>query len=465
MKMEIEDKKIERRQNILIVLGLMVLIGLMGGLTYAFFNYTKTGDTNLLTLGNIEFSSNYTSISLGNAFPVPKSSIQNSGTGMSDLAVSITGKTTYAGGIDYRIKAVEVSVEAGEKNIPISLHVSQDGLNTNGNEIMLFSFEDGAQVTEDAEFAAGHIVQGTTTVEGSVMLKAYVDAASVVISDTYGENGETVASFGEGKTVLTTEEWNALQGESGGVSFKIKVEAEEGNDKAGAIGYISYNKNGLQGVTPQRQSIMSGQTTTITGTLNVPGFVGWAESANALEPEYKVGQSVNFSQSKTLYAVIVPTLTSCPNCQYTYPSSTIYTNWNTSSQETTTLTTGLYKNYNSLLDAEKNYFLGVVLNSSNEVTRAYACGVKSENPNQGEVFCVEGTINGSTYAANENVLNPIYGVYDSGTNLGCEDNTTSLVCHGAINASIDDDGEAEVSVDTNNKCSVSHDGSAICVTE
>ena len=298
-----EAKKINRRQNILIIVGLIVLFGMIGGVTYAFFNYTRTGSANLLSLGNISFSSAYDQITLGNAFPVSKQSIHNSGTGMSDLEISITGMTSYDGGIDYRINAVDVEVEVGEKEIPISLYVTQDGLDDDGNEIMLFSFEDGAQVEENAEFAAGHIVKNADT-DGVVMLKAYVDAANIVVSDTYGNGGETDASFGTGKTVLTTEEWNALQGEGGGISFRIQVIAEEGNDDANATAYITYNKNGFKGVTPKRQPIFSGQTNTIQGNLDVTGFLGWSESPTATVATYEYGDVVNFNTDKVLYAVI-----------------------------------------------------------------------------------------------------------------------------------------------------------------
>ncbi len=69
-------------------------------------------------------------------------------------------------------------------------------------------------------------------IDGSITIKAYLDKNKILISDTYN-NGEeptetngTPASLGEGKTVFTTAEWNALQ--SSGVSFQVKVEANQG---------------------------------------------------------------------------------------------------------------------------------------------------------------------------------------------------------------------------------------------
>ena len=61
---------------------------------------------------------------------------------------------------------------------------------------------------------------------------------------------------------------------------------------------------------------------------------------------------------------------------------------------------GLYDNYEELIATTgKNYFLGVKLNSSNEITNAYACGVKDDVP-----FCIEGTSDESKYTANQTLL-------------------------------------------------------------
>ena len=48
-----------KKQNILLMLGIFVLVGLIGAVTYAFFNYTRTGDANLLRVGNIDFLLSY----------------------------------------------------------------------------------------------------------------------------------------------------------------------------------------------------------------------------------------------------------------------------------------------------------------------------------------------------------------------------------------------------------------------
>ena len=81
----------------------------------------------------------------------------------------------------------------------------------------------------------GYIVPNNPTgtivgIDGSITIKAYFDKDLLKISDTYdgseSDNMGTTNEWAEGKTVITTAEWNALQ--SSGVSFKVKVEANEG---------------------------------------------------------------------------------------------------------------------------------------------------------------------------------------------------------------------------------------------
>ena len=87
---------------------------------------------------------------------------------------------------------------------------------------------------ENATLASGKIKAGGSTSNnftGHIYIKAYLDAGAIAISDTYDANDPgtdnmgTTNSKAQGKTVITTPEWNALQ--NSGVSFKVKVEANE----------------------------------------------------------------------------------------------------------------------------------------------------------------------------------------------------------------------------------------------
>ena len=292
-------------------------------------------------------------------------------------------------------------------------------------------------IKNNENLVVGYIKSGQDGVDGNIVIKAYIDKNKIVISDTYPEevvrtvnenfdgtacsvaltgvanastycasssalqeaidnedledaqisalvssgmvteytNG-TPASFGEGRTVLTTTEWNGLQ--TNGVSFQVKVEANEG--------------------------------------------VWVEEPANG-------------------------TIESCPDCKFIYTTDTMYTTWNNKSETPTEITSGYSENYNDIVTSSgKNYFLGVKLNNNNEVTNAYACGVKDGTP-----FCIEGTSDGSKYTANQtllqgaNLYNNSCTVESDLTECGPWDNSGSLsaraISYGHVGAGIgyDDD--------------------------
>ena len=142
-----------------------------------------------------------------------------------------------------------------------------------------------------------------------------------------GENG-TTEQWTNGRTVLTTAEWNSLA--SNPLSFKIKAESNEG----------------------------------IWTTTQIDSCIG----------------------CKFLYQDI----------DVEDSSTHLYTTWNYGGESggypvqvtPSTLTTGLYDNYLDLVNTTgKNYFLGVKLNSNNQPTNAYACGIKDGTP-----FCIEGSL-------------------------------------------------------------------------
>ena len=132
---------------------------------------------------------------------------------------------------------------------------------------------------------------------------------------------------------------------------------------------------------------------------------------------------------KSLY----PTMAEmCPGCVYTNTEDSYWTTWNTESETPTVLTSNDYEeNYQTVItNSGKNYFLGLKLNGSNQITNAYACGVYNSHP-----FCIEGTSDGSKYSANSSYLYDIYGEYDDSTNTGCRSFGSNVECHGAVGAS------------------------------
>ena len=349
-----EVKRSNKKQNLLLVLGLIAFIGLVGGVTYAFFNYTRTGAGNTIRVGRIAFISRQTeTINLSNLFPIDptETGIMDDEEKVGTLEIEIEGDTDYVDGVEYLISTVNSSITSNGKTLPISLDVTVTNLGTssdsyftarNSKNATIYKKLVGDTLTGDEQVLVGYIKPNTTSgtkegVNGKITIKAYLDKNKILISDTYNDgekptdNMGTPASLGEGKTVFTTTEWNALQ--QNGVSFQIKVEANEGI---------------------------------------------WVE-----EPAQG-------------------TIESCPNCKFIYTTDILWTTWNNQSQTPTVLTSGYSTNYNDIVTTSgKNYFLGVVTNASNQITNVYACGIY----NGTTPFCIEGTADGANYSSNSSFIN------------------------------------------------------------
>lgn len=99
--------------------------------------------------------------------------------------------------------------------------VVYDGQVKNNNQVLVGYIAPNAQ--------AGTI----SGINGTITIKAYIDSSKILVSDTYnGGNppyGDKLlpVEYGAGKTILTTEEWNSLQGNNK-LSFKVKIESNDG---------------------------------------------------------------------------------------------------------------------------------------------------------------------------------------------------------------------------------------------
>ncbi len=235
------------KQILLSVIGVAILVVAVVGVSFAFFNYTRTGAPNTVSTGTITFNTTNSEINITNVFPIAKTAVATDTTNVGTGAVTISGYTNYNKGIDFTVTAESVSNNIGTANgkLPISVSVTPNSLSSvtaygsNSGTMTVNSYEDGATITSGSVLASGRI-PANTNVNGSLTIKAYIDAAGVAISDTYygnttatpaptGPNDQfgTTTEWVNGRTVLTTAEWNALA--STPASFKIRVVAEEGN--------------------------------------------------------------------------------------------------------------------------------------------------------------------------------------------------------------------------------------------
>ena len=361
-----EENNNKKKIMIPIVFVLLLVIAVVG-VTYAFFNYTRTGSTNTLRTGRIYFSTEQTNnntINLTNIFPMTKEQALADTSTNGTLVVTFTGDTTYTDGIEYLLTIDDVTRTA---NVPISLIMdvnvtttatgsSPVALTENANYYTAREAKTASMYKAEGEdttinstthkiitdietgkyLLAGYIKSGNDVVNGTVTIKAFIDTDNILITDTPNDQsnaptGYTDGTVTTGKTVISTTDWNSLQ--STGVSFKIKGEANEGI---------------------------------------------WVE-----EPAQG-------------------TIESCPNCKFIYSTNDMWTTWNTASQSPTILTSGYSTNYNDIVTSSgKNYFLGVVTNVSNQITNAYACGIY----NGTTPFCIEGSADGANYSSNSSFIN------------------------------------------------------------
>ena len=297
----------EQRKNeklMLTIVGIAILVIGLIGVTYAFFNYTRTGSANVIKTGRIYFNSEQgTAINLTNMFPIDVTNgIPNDNTKVGTVTLNVTGDTTYDEGIEYLVSAVNVQNTIGSganaKSLPISIDVSVTNNSTNdpattlgtsnndyytnrGGNSSIYKVLAKDTISDNDQLLVGYITKGSTGVDGNIVIKAYLDKSKVAITDTYDgnetDNMGTTTEWVNDRVTFTTQEWNSLQ--ANGVSFQIRVESNEG---IWVKELITYNANGGT-VSTTYKELESGATT--YGELAIPtapegyAFDGWYTEA------------------------------------------------------------------------------------------------------------------------------------------------------------------------------------------
>ena len=106
--MEEENKLVKKEKNngselLLGILGIILIIGLTFGITYAFFNYTKTGSANTVSTGIIQFDyEDGSTLQLSNQFPISESELTDD----FKLTFTVTGHNTLPSGVTFNVYAV-----------------------------------------------------------------------------------------------------------------------------------------------------------------------------------------------------------------------------------------------------------------------------------------------------------------------------------------------------------------------
>ena len=135
---------IKTKKQMFLVIGVFALILLLGTASYAFFNYTRTGESNTVSTGRIAFSSNYTAVNLANAFPITSQEASDaSNPNVRTISISVTGDTDYSEGMEYLITATDVNMTTGTKSMPLTMEVGVESNTENNPATTLGSMETG----------------------------------------------------------------------------------------------------------------------------------------------------------------------------------------------------------------------------------------------------------------------------------------------------------------------------------
>ena len=212
-----------KKANALMILGLFVLIGMIGGLTVAFFNYTRTGSPNTITTGHIEFSSSQELLELSNAFPISTSDAITDTSNTDEAIITISGNTTYSTGVEYLITTEDTHVTIGTgitaKTVPISIAITPEKTGDLGTEANGLTSGDYWQqrgsttsyytnlydgIGDGKKVMAGYIAPGQTGVNGTISIKAFFDKDKIAITDTY--SGYSTKTYYEINSPLTQEQ-------------------------------------------------------------------------------------------------------------------------------------------------------------------------------------------------------------------------------------------------------------------
>ncbi len=125
--MEENNIQINNKKTFLSILGVAILVVGLVGITYAFFNYTRTGSANTIRTGEIYFNAEQgNTVTLSDLFPITvaqNETVTASTPGVGSLSLHITGNTTYEEGVEYLIEAVDVT-SSGQSALPISIQIA-----------------------------------------------------------------------------------------------------------------------------------------------------------------------------------------------------------------------------------------------------------------------------------------------------------------------------------------------------
>ena len=143
------------------------------------------------------------------------------------------------------------------------------------------------------------------------------------------------------------------------------------------------------------------------------------------------------------------TIDSCENCAFSFYNEESSKQYGTN--KTLKDYTYDYKELKTTTGESRKMFLGHILENG-KIKRGFACGINNEN-----VFCIEGTRDGSKYEDNVDILRRIFG------DDNCEEDDYFIICKDDISAATNRDGTVNVGVSSDDlECMAISNGTMNC---
>lgn len=223
------------KQVLLSVIGVAILVVAVVGVSFAFFSYSVTGEeANTVQTGTIVFTGSSTRMNVTNAFPVAAATADvvedDTNPNVGYATVSVKGNTTYDSGIDFNVRATNISAGGTYDGKAIKPTVTVDVSTSLPEGVTVTSDHTDGALSGTAEvLAAGKISKNAaemTTEVPVLTIRAFYDITKYHISDT----PETITNMlpagwdATNGVIVPTDTWNTLSA----YSFKIEINAVEG---------------------------------------------------------------------------------------------------------------------------------------------------------------------------------------------------------------------------------------------
>ena len=193
------------------IIGLLIVIAGML-ITYAFFNYTRTGSSNTLATAPIffEFADGNQNIDIGNAYPISYSDI---GT-INEMTFTLKGSSELVEGLKYTIYAVEGDTVSGKNRLSYNVMsmvfepaTDADGYTTVSNNFV---------TPTSPDFTNGKITISTGVIRNSnselaaktYKLKMWIDSSKILVSSTTKRQNNSEGN----PSVADTTSGNVIEG-------------------------------------------------------------------------------------------------------------------------------------------------------------------------------------------------------------------------------------------------------------